>query len=172
MSHRRQPKPASKAGSDKGGLALYHVVYEKEGFDDAAEMLMTILRKAQKEHPDKPRHLYLDIDGHRNSQGGFDPDMYELLTHFVTGYLSRWLTTFSHPLINGKAITSQQFNDVPETLMIHRDVPAEGREGYLREQAQQAGQAVYDTETSEQVFADGRRVKMYIEHDPNTKQQI
>lgn len=46
-----------------------------ENFEKAANDLYDLLIETQKKYPDSSRLLYLDIDGHRNSNGGFDKDM-------------------------------------------------------------------------------------------------
>jgi hypothetical protein len=77
------PDPDGKA------IALYHVVYRHERFEEAAQALFEMVRYAQGEFPGRPRMLFLDIEGHRNSQGGFDAEMYELQRDFVLGCSSR-----------------------------------------------------------------------------------
>jgi hypothetical protein len=114
MSGRRRKKdePSGKV------TAIYHRVYAHEGFDEAAQTLFKLVKKAQEVQPNKKRMLFLDIDGHRNEQGGFDTDMFELQTQFLMGFLSRFLTEFSCPLGAGKN-TKVQENDIPDVLNIH-----------------------------------------------------
>lgn len=59
-------------------IALYHRIMKRENFETAAQDLFQLLVNAQKREPNKPRILYVDIDGHRNGAGGFDRDMLEL----------------------------------------------------------------------------------------------
>jgi hypothetical protein len=99
------------------GISLYHVVYAREGFGVAAQALFELVRSAQEKYPDKPRLLFLDIDGHRNNEGGFDPDMYELQKEFLLGFLGKYLTEISCPLVRIKN-NKPQDNDVPESLAI------------------------------------------------------
>lgn len=103
--------------TDKG-IALYHRIWQHETFHDAVKVLFRLLRWAEDEWPGAPRHLYLDIDGHRNDAGGFDTDMYELQFEFVTKFLSRFLTTFGTPLSGGRVKVATQHNDVPEYFII------------------------------------------------------
>jgi hypothetical protein len=115
-----------KATRIEGGdetVALYHVVYLREGFEEAARALFTLVREAQANFPNQRRSLYLDIEGHRNEQGGFDADMSELQKQFLIGFLSQFLAEIHCPLID---VTSAkpQINDIPERLHI-RD-PASG----------------------------------------------
>jgi hypothetical protein len=108
-----------KHDADHSGRAgaLYHRVYSHERFEQAAQALFKLVQEAQRLQPDKPRLLFLDIDGHRNEAGGFDTDMVELQTHFLVGFLARFLTKFSCPLASAKNRNTQD-NDVPETLNI------------------------------------------------------
>jgi hypothetical protein len=70
--------------SDDGRVAaVYHRVYAKEGFADAAQRLFRLVREAQRVSPGAARVLYLDIDAHRNRDGNFDPDMLKLHQHFI-----------------------------------------------------------------------------------------
>jgi hypothetical protein len=82
----------------QGATALYHVVFEKETFEDAAEKLLQLIRSAQEREPGAPRYLFLDIDGHRNKLGGFDSDMAELQTEFMHQFLLQFLTGACTPL--------------------------------------------------------------------------
>jgi hypothetical protein len=64
--------------------------------------------------------LYLDIDGHRNRDGGFDSDMFELQQHFILGFLMQFLTEVNMPLAAGvrRRDASPQSEDIPEELTI------------------------------------------------------
>ena len=111
--------PAPSPESTEKGIALYHVVYEHEGFDHAANALFEIVRMAQDQHPGQPRLLFLDIDGHRNEAGVFDADMYKLQKDFVGGVLGPYLTEITMPLRAVKNLNPQR-NDLPEKLLIGR----------------------------------------------------
>lgn len=63
----------------RNGKCIYHRVMRNENFEKAANDLYDLLIETQKKYPDSSRLLYLDIDGHRNSNGGFDKDMLEFL---------------------------------------------------------------------------------------------
>jgi hypothetical protein len=108
------------AGKPGNATAIYHVVYAHETFEQTATTLIDLVRNAQQTHPGTPRWLYLDIEGHRNAQGGFDPDMLELQKEFLMGFLMPFLTKASCPLIQLQNPKPQR-NDVPEALKI---VPA------------------------------------------------
>ena len=113
------------------GIAIYHVVYANEDFEKSAAILFELIADAQKRWPGKPRHLYLDIEGHRNPAGGFDRDMYELQSKFMYEVLAQYLTTMHTPLLDAgnKAarIDRPQNNDIPYGLRIH---PPEDEGGF------------------------------------------
>ena len=98
-------------------VAIYHVVYEHEGFEESARTLFKLVHKAQRQHPGKRRELYLDIEGHRNSEGGFDADMFELQEVFLVGFLSPFLSKIHAPLVKAKNPNPQD-NEIPPTLVI------------------------------------------------------
>jgi hypothetical protein len=101
------------------------------------------------------RHLYLDVEGHRNKAGGFDHDAYELITHFVHGYLMQWLTETHTPL--GTYRNPRQREDVPDGLDVMPGGDSAEREEMLRQNAEAMGQPIYDSETGEMVDAAGTR---------------
>jgi hypothetical protein len=102
---------------DGKGIAIYHVVYGHEGFEDAARKLYEMVRSAAERYPGKPRRLYLDIEGHRNEAGGFDHDMSEIQRSFVLGFLGPYLSYVSMPLLTAGRREPQQ-EDVPPELVI------------------------------------------------------
>ena len=157
---RQRTAKSSGEGTPPPGIGLYHAVYEHESFDDAAEALMQMVRTAAEKSPGQPRFLYLDIDGHRNSEGGFDKDMFELQNHFVLGYLSRWLTTINMPLLDGEARTPRQFEDDPDVLVIHEGGPASERDESLKTRAAAGSKPIYDSDTGEMVMPDGTRRRL------------
>ena len=104
-------------------IAIYHVVYEHEGFEDAARKLHEMVRSAAEQYPGKPRRLYLDIEGHHDKAGGFNHDMCELQENFVLGFLGPYLSYVSMPLFAGERREKQR-EDVPPELVIQP--PPEG----------------------------------------------
>src|SRR4051794_18501000 len=77
------------------GVVIYHVMKPREGFDDTADKLFIMVRDAQRTNPGAPRHLMLDIDGHRNELGGLDEEAWELYRHFIMEWLAPYLKTFT-----------------------------------------------------------------------------
>lgn len=98
-------------------VLLYHVVYANERFRHAARAIWSTVQEAQKLYPDRPRALFLDVEGHRNAAGGFDPDMHELQREFIPGCLGRFLSEIHMPLGNYTA-SSMQENQLPPSLVI------------------------------------------------------
>lgn len=100
--------------------AIYHRVFKQEKFEKAAADIFKLVRAAQEKFPNGPRHLYLDIDGHKNRKGGFDEDMYELQRHFILGFLFPFLTEVHCPLYDVKNPNTQR-NDLPDELDIYSE---------------------------------------------------
>ena len=98
-------------------MALYHVVYAHETFDDAAQALFALIRNAEGKRPGKPRRLFLDIEGHRTADGLFDDDMRELQQGFLKTLLSRYLSEIHSPLCELKN-RHEQDNNIPPELRI------------------------------------------------------
>jgi len=109
--------PDPKIEDKDGSVAIYHSVSPNEGFDQAAQALVRLVAKAQELHPDKKRVLYLDIEGHRNAEGGFDGDMFELQQEFVLGFLLRFLTE-ARTHFGGVKNPEPQDNAVPDSLTV------------------------------------------------------
>jgi hypothetical protein len=147
-------------GNDRKSVAIYHLVHTHESFETAAGMLLELVRSAAREQPGRPRTLYLDIEGHRNTEGGFDGDMFELQKEFILGYLSRWLSEIHIPLFADSAVQMPgQEEDVPEKLLILPGGEQEDRTRTLRDQAAKFQRPVYDSATGEYVEPDGTRRK-------------
>jgi hypothetical protein len=106
------------------GIALYHAVFEEEGFEDSVEHIHSLLKSAQDNTPNQKRFLFLDIDGHRNENGGFDHDVYELQRYFLLGFLAPYFTEIYMPLGSIKNEKAQR-NDIPERIEIFEDLNQE-----------------------------------------------
>ncbi|MDR0591346.1 MAG: HNH endonuclease [Candidatus Nomurabacteria bacterium] len=100
-----------------GSIAIYHYVFEDEDFETSAQILFKLVQAAQKQQPGANRVLYLDIEGHRNKQGGYDHDMYELQTEFMLGLLMNYISEVYMPL-NHCLNSGPQDDDIPGTLAI------------------------------------------------------
>lgn len=98
-------------------VAIYHRIMRRENFETAAKDIFHLLVETQKKEPDRPRSLYLNIDGHRNEAGGFDKDMMELQKEFLLGFLAPYFTELHLPL--GTVINKKgQNNDIMDELEI------------------------------------------------------
>jgi hypothetical protein len=107
-------------------IAIAHRVLAHEDFERTAQILLTLLNEAQHLHPGAERHLILEIQGHRDSKGDFDPDMFELQTKFLADFLVQFLTTAKTP---GALIRNPnpQKNEIPESLgLVKFDRPPPG----------------------------------------------
>jgi hypothetical protein len=126
LSEPEPPFEIAKDPSFEGALlnkriVIYHVVFEDETFESAARTLIKLISEAQKTEPNRPRVLYLDIEGHRNREGGFDADMFELLRHFLLGFLMPYLTEVRTPLFHASNKKIQR-NDVVGDLKIFKSL--------------------------------------------------
>ena len=97
--------------------AIYYSMEENHDFETAANILLNLIRDSQKDYPNKPRAVYLDIEGHRNEQGGFDTDTYELQTKFAMEFLLLYVSELHMPLIS-LSNTEEQINIIPDVLEI------------------------------------------------------
>jgi hypothetical protein len=80
--------------------------------------LLELVRYTEEKLAGKPRFLYLDIEGHRNDEGGYDRDRFELQRDFLLGFLMPYLTECSVPLVDKVRNNFPQRNDVPERFEI------------------------------------------------------
>jgi hypothetical protein len=110
--------------SDESLVVIYHRVFAHEDHDTSVRKLWNLLVNTQTQRPDVPRHLMLDIDGHRNAEGCFDRDMFDLQTQFVIGEMSRFLTEIAMPLGGRIKRTKPQENDFPPSIDIRDAGPA------------------------------------------------
>ena len=94
-----------------------HVVYAHEGFEESAQILFKLIQEAQQKRPGMKRKLYLDIEGHRNSEGRFDTDMSELQQEFLMGFLSAFLSEIHAPLMSTTNQNVQENDILPELVI-------------------------------------------------------
>lgn len=116
------PTPENKLSGK--ALVIYHCVSAHEDFAAAAKTIWELIVAAQKTSPGTPRHLYLDIEGHKNQEGGFDDDMWELQRHFILGTSSRYLKRMYLPLVDVERKKAQR-NDLPQQLKIVESIRLE-----------------------------------------------
>lgn len=111
------PLEGAEGGAEPKGIGLYHDMRVEEDFAKCATRLFAILKKAAETSPGAPRHLYLDIQGHRDADGDYDADAREIMCDFLPGFLGPYLTEISTPLRQGKNPEPQR-EDVPRVLTI------------------------------------------------------
>ena len=101
----------------RDGVAIYHVVFANEDFDQTAFHLLQLIQRAKRNYPGQKRNLYLDIEGHRNANGGFDNDMLELQKEFTIGFLLQFLSRVVMPLFTIENPQPQN-DEIPEELNV------------------------------------------------------
>ena len=79
--------------------------------------LFDLLKLSQIKSPNVDRVLYVDIDGHKNTEGGYDNDMYELQKEFGISFLGKFFSEVYFPLIHF-INPNPQCNNVPKKLEI------------------------------------------------------
>ena len=99
-------------------VSIYYVVEPDTTFEQAALEVFALVKEAQERYPDWPRALYLDIQGHRGSFGGFDADFFEFQQEFLLGAIGPFLTAVDLPLTGGLINPEPQRNDLPDRLRI------------------------------------------------------
>ncbi len=98
-------------------VSVYHVVGEADTFEKAAQEIFLMLKEAQDRFPDWPRVLYLDVQGHTDQHGRFEPDLVELQQEFLIGAMGRFFTALDMPLVS-VINPDPQANDLPDRLRI------------------------------------------------------
>ncbi len=99
-------------------VSIYHVVREDDTFERAAEAVFGLIRDAQYTYPDWPRVLYLEIEGHRKGETGFDDDFIEFQQELLFSTMAPFLTAFETPLTGGLVNPKPQRNDLPDELVV------------------------------------------------------
>ncbi len=97
-------------------VSIYHIVAPEDDFDTAAQDLFALLKEAQERFPDWPRVLYLDVHGHLDEQGRFEPDFVELQQEFLIQALGTFFTALAMPLVS-VVNPEPQSNEVPDKLV-------------------------------------------------------
>ncbi|MES9602166.1 HNH endonuclease signature motif containing protein [Actinomadura sp. NPDC000929] len=103
--------------NDPERIQLYHDMAVYENFERCAQRIFTILRDSQQASPGAERTLLLRIQGHRNNEGGYDHDAYEILCHFLPEFIFPYLTAAITPFGELQNKNAQR-NDIPNRLYI------------------------------------------------------
>ncbi|MCA0269410.1 MAG: hypothetical protein LCH53_09365 [Bacteroidetes bacterium] len=96
-------------------VSLYHIVAPSDTFEQAALAMFSLVREAQDRYPDWPRLFYLDIEGHLDRLGRFEPDFVELQQEFLFSVVGPFITAVDTPLVSALN-PERQRNDLPDTL--------------------------------------------------------
>lgn len=99
-------------------VSLYHIVEASDDFEKAVGDLFGLLKESQERFPGWPRTLYLDIKGHLDEHGKFEPDFFELQQEFFFSVISPFITAFETPLTGALINPEPQRNDLPDRLVI------------------------------------------------------
>jgi len=113
-------------------VSLYHVVESSDDFEKAVGDLFGLLKESQERFPNWPRTFYLDIRGHLDKHGEFEPDFFELQQEFFFSVIAPFVTAFDLPLTGPLVNPEPQRNDGPDRLVIGPPVagnpnPASGK---------------------------------------------
>ncbi|MGW0839504.1 HNH endonuclease signature motif containing protein [Streptomyces sp. NPDC002787] len=106
---RRTPAPK--------GVLLYHDMAVYENFERCTQRVLQVLQSAQKKSPGAPRRLLFRVQGHRNSEGGYDHDSWEMIRHFLPDIILPHLTELITPLYEVRNPRKQN-NVIPDELHI------------------------------------------------------
>ena len=98
---------------DASKAAVYYLVKDKETFEHAAQTIYGLTATAQRKQPNKERILVVEVEGNKNSAGGFNKDIHELLMHFLPDMMIKHVKELVSPF--GRVLNSTpQVNDFPE----------------------------------------------------------
>lgn len=73
-------------------------ISEKETFEQAATKIYTLIYRTGKRYPTAKRNLIVRIKEHRNKEGGYDQDMFELQYEFLLKCIMPFLHILQVPL--------------------------------------------------------------------------
>jgi hypothetical protein len=109
---------------NKRSVAIYHEMRADDDFLNAAQALYQTVQLACTKYPGRPRILFLDIQGHRNDEGGYDQDAYELQSRYLAKTLMPFLTQAHTPLLTAEKqyLTNPkpQRDDIDDKLTIRK----------------------------------------------------
>jgi hypothetical protein len=96
---------------------ILHIVRPEHDFTQATQNVFALIRDAQKQYPNQPRVLYVEIEGHTGTSSGFDPDFFEFQQEFLQGFLGPFLSAVATPL-QSLYNPNPQRNDLPDLIEI------------------------------------------------------
>ena len=89
-----------KVPIDINNIVITVKIKENEDFIVAANKIYKLVYRIQEENPNKLRTLLVEIEGHRNKEGGYDGDMFELQYEFLLKTVFPYLHALHMPLIS------------------------------------------------------------------------
>lgn len=98
-------------------VELNFTVKKSDTLDSVAPRIMELIVNAQEKCPNQDRYLFLEIEGHRNANGGFDKDMMELQTHFLLGVIAEYVKGIKTPSYRFKNPKDQNNSFPPQEPM-------------------------------------------------------
>lgn len=104
------------------GIAVYHQMRKDDDFETTAQQLWEIVKLACRDYPQRLVYFYLDIEGHRVAEGGFDHDSFEIQL-FVINKLMPYLFEAHLPLFTMSGEVIKNFDgrsDIPDKLQIRK----------------------------------------------------
>ena len=115
----QKPDEPGVAMNFDNSVSVYQKVGATDTFDEAATEAFRLIREAQRQYPDWPRVYYLDIEGHKGEQKGFDPDFFEFQQEFWFATIAHFVTAFETPMLGGLINPNPQRNDLPDDLQVN-----------------------------------------------------
>ena len=99
------------------GVRIQYYVSGASSFEEAVQGILRLTRETAEQRPGVPRELVVEIEGHRNSVGGYDRDMEELQLRFLFSWFIPYLTRVVTPL--GPLVNpDKQREDLPDILVL------------------------------------------------------
>lgn len=99
---------SARVVKNKDDIVLKCKISKNENFEQAATKIYNLIYNTQKRFPELNRTLIIEIEGHRNSQGGYDKDMFELQYEFLTKAMFQFIHILHIPLISIENKNPQQ----------------------------------------------------------------
>lgn len=106
-----------KTIKEEEDVVLNCCISEKETFEQAATKIYNLIYTMGKRYPKQKRTLIVEIRGHRNEEGGYDKDMFELQYEFLLKCMLPFVHNLHIPLISVKNEKQQQDLDSPKLMI-------------------------------------------------------
>lgn len=97
-----------KVIKENNDIVLKCHISKKENFEQAATKIYHLIYKMGKRYPQVKRTLIVEIEEHRNSEGGYDKDMFELQYEFLLKCMMPYLHALHIPLLSIENTEEQQ----------------------------------------------------------------